>query len=338
MSHVNPHISNQIKVRENRVKSVSYYVDGILHKRDDFILSEAITLLESNQSTHKEVAFQVLSECFQNRNTSCIRVGVTGSPGVGKSTFIEYLGKKTISEGKRIAVLTVDPSSQEKKGSILGDKTRMNDLHNYDSVFIRPSPSSTYLGGLHRYTSEAIWLCEAAGYDMVIVETVGVGQSEIEISDITDYNLLLVAPTAGDSLQGVKMGIMEVADMIIIHKADGIGLSLAQDQQNAIMDALHTLHRNVPVVLHSSLRPNDGESMLTRFHELVKDQPKQENRKKQYQKWLRKRIHQHIVEAVSEQIEGDNSNLKIDVELSKTPIQTYLALLNNLSISVKFAG
>ncbi len=184
------------------------------------LLSKTITLIESTLKSDIEKGNEVLEQCLKKKNNS-IRVGITGVPGVGKSTFIETLGKQLIESGNKVAVLAVDPTSNQSKGSILGDKTRMESLVREKNAFIRPSPSSKSLGGVARKTREAIILCEAAGYNIVLIETVGVGQSEIAVHGMTDFFLLLKIAGAGDELQGIKRGIIEMADAIVINKSDG---------------------------------------------------------------------------------------------------------------------
>jgi len=182
-------------------------------------LARAITLVESGRSDHREQATALLAALGQNREA--LRIGLSGTPGVGKSTFIESFGLMLTGQGLRVAVLAVDPSSSRSGGSILGDKTRMDLLSRDPMAFIRPSPSQTHLGGVARRTREAVALCEAAGFDVVLIETVGVGQSETVVAQMSDLFLLLLAPAGGDELQGVKRGIMEMADIIVINKADG---------------------------------------------------------------------------------------------------------------------
>ena len=182
-------------------------------------LARAITLVESTRAQDRAVAADLLAELGTDRQA--LRIGLSGTPGVGKSTFIEAFGKMLTSQGKRVAVLAVDPSSTRSGGSILGDKTRMDLLSRDPNAFIRPSPSQTQLGGVARRTREAIALCEAAGFDVVLIETVGVGQSETAVAEMSDVFLLLLAPAGGDELQGVKRGIMETCDMILVNKADG---------------------------------------------------------------------------------------------------------------------
>ena len=183
-------------------------------------LARAITLIESTRRDHRAEAGQLLEALMPHTGQS-IRVGISGAPGVGKSTFIEAFGNHIVDQGHKVAVLTVDPSSAISGGSILGDKTRMDRLARDPLAFIRPSPSQTHLGGVARRTREAVALCEAAGFDIVLIETVGVGQSETVVAQMSDIFLLLLAPAGGDELQGVKRGIMEIADLILVNKADG---------------------------------------------------------------------------------------------------------------------
>lgn len=201
-------------------------------------LSTSITLLESTLLSDKEMANQLIQLCLPYTGKS-IRIGITGVPGVGKSTFIESFGKVVLENGSKVAVLTIDPSSSNSGGSILGDKTRMQDLSVMDNVFIRPSAAGNTLGGVARKTRESIFLCEAAGYDIVLIETVGVGQSETMVHSMVDFFLLLMLAGAGDELQGIKRGIMEMADALIITKADGDNLKKAQIASQQYANAMH---------------------------------------------------------------------------------------------------
>ncbi len=217
--------------------SVDEYFEGIL-KSEITILSRAITLVESNLPEHNQIAQELLTKILPYTGNS-IRVGVTGSPGVGKSTFIESLGMYLCESGHKVSVLAVDPSSTITKGSILGDKTRMEHLSRHPNAFIRPSPSGGVLGGVGRKTRESILLCEAAGFDVVFVETVGVGQSEVLVRSMVDFFLLLILPGGGDELQGFKKGSVELADAIVINKADGENLSLAKLTMKEYKQAIH---------------------------------------------------------------------------------------------------
>jgi LAO/AO transport system kinase len=208
-------------------------------------LARAITLVESTRRDHRDEARALLEELMPHTGGS-IRVGISGSPGVGKSTFIEALGNHLVDEGHRVAVLTVDPSSAISGGSILGDKTRMETLSRRPEAYIRPSPSGNTLGGVTRRSRETLLLCEAARFDVIIVETVGVGQSETKVADMTDMFVLLLLPGGGDQLQGIKRGIMELADLILINKADGDTEALAAQSAIEYRNALQLLRPRSP--------------------------------------------------------------------------------------------
>ena len=229
--------AKKIQSRRSKQPSVDAYVEGILQGSIPF-LSKAITLIESTNPKHQEKANQILEKCLPHANKS-VRIGITGVPGVGKSTFIETFGKHLTSQGKKVAVLAVDPSSSVNKGSILGDKTRMEELVNDKNAFIRPSPSGSSLGGVAQKTRESIVLCEAAGFDTIIIETVGVGQSETMVHSMVDFFLLLKIAGAGDELQGIKRGIIEMADAIVINKADGENIKNAKIAKVEFSRALH---------------------------------------------------------------------------------------------------
>lgn len=213
------------------------YTEGI-RSGNRTILSKAITLVESSLPKHQAIAQEVIEDCLPYAGNS-IRIGITGVPGVGKSTFIEALGSYLTKQGHKLAVLAIDPSSEKTKGSILGDKTRMEKLATDPNAFIRPSPSAGSLGGVARKTKEIIILCEAAGFDTIIVETVGVGQSETAVHSMVDFFLLLMLAGAGDELQGIKRGIMEMADALVINKADGDNIQKAEMARQEYLNALH---------------------------------------------------------------------------------------------------
>lgn len=223
--------------------SVDQYVTGI-QANNRVILSRGITLVESQRPRDIVLAQQVLAQLMSRPTNKTIRIGITGSPGVGKSTFIESFGKYLTSLGKKVAVLAIDPSSQKTRGSIMGDKTRMEELVRDPLAYIRPSASGSTLGGVARKTRESILLCEAAGYEVVIVETVGVGQSEVAVKEMTDFFLLLMLAGAGDELQGIKKGIMEMTDTIAITKADGDNIKQAKRARVEYMTALHLFPPN----------------------------------------------------------------------------------------------
>ncbi len=222
---------------QSKELSVNEYFEGILHGNRT-ILSRAVTLIESNKSAHQQIAQKIISRCLPYSGKS-VRIGITGVPGSGKSTFIESFGTYLTSLGKKLAVLAIDPSSERSKGSILGDKTRMEELSADPNAYIRPSPSSGSLGGVARKTRETILLCEAAGFDTILIETVGVGQSETVVHSMVDFFLLLQISGAGDELQGIKRGIMEMADTIVINKADGDNIHRANTAAALYKNALH---------------------------------------------------------------------------------------------------
>ncbi|MFB7157472.1 methylmalonyl Co-A mutase-associated GTPase MeaB [Lysinibacillus sp. NPDC056232] len=208
-------------------------------------LSKAITLIESSNATHKVQAQELLQELLPHTGNS-VRIGITGVPGAGKSSFIEAFGTMLCEMGKKVAVLAIDPSSSLSGGSILGDKTRMEELVRKPNAFVRPSPSAGTLGGVHKKTRETMLVCEAAGYDVILIETVGVGQSETYVRGMVDFFLLLVLTGAGDELQGMKKGIMELADAIVVHKADGDNVRLAKKTVSEYKQILHFLQPATP--------------------------------------------------------------------------------------------
>jgi len=235
-------VSPYLKVKRKKRLSVDEYVAEIL-AGNRVVLSQAITLIESKAPQDIVIANQIIEKCMLHSGNS-IRIGITGVPGAGKSTFIEAFGKYLTSIGKKLAVLAVDPSSERSKGSILGDKTRMEELSVDPNAFIRPSPSGLTLGGVARKTRESIILCEAAGFDVIIIETVGVGQSETVVKSMVDFFLLLMLSGAGDELQGIKRGIMEMADALIITKADGDNIAKATAAKALYKSALQLFPKN----------------------------------------------------------------------------------------------
>ena len=245
--HVNPGVDQPSSINEqflqhlpkskNKILDFDSYINGI-KSGNISILSRAITLIESSLSAHQEMAQAIIEACLSLSGNS-IRIGISGVPGAGKSTFIESFGEYLCSQGKKLAVLAIDPSSERSKGSILGDKTRMEKLSVHKNAYIRPSPSAGTLGGVARKTRESIILCEAAGFDTIFIETVGVGQSETAAKSMGDFFMVLMLAGAGDELQGIKRGIMEMADALLINKADGDNLKKAEMAASEYKNALH---------------------------------------------------------------------------------------------------
>lgn len=240
---------------------------------DKLALSKAITWTESSKNIHRQLSQKILDNLQPIRHKT-VRIGITGVPGAGKSTFIEAFGTFLIQKGHKVAVLTIDPSSQKSKGSILGDKTRMEALSAMDSAYIRPSASGMTLGGLNSHTFESIQLCEAAGYDVIIIETVGVGQNEVEVKQVSDFFLFLALAGAGDELQGVKRGIMEMCHGIIVNKADGDNLPFAKRAQSQIQHALqflpqHDFEWKTPVLLVSSTEKVGIENVWNKINSFI---------------------------------------------------------------------
>jgi LAO/AO transport system kinase len=262
-----PSVNPNLKRIKRQNLSVAEYIKGIT-TGDRIVLSRAITLVESQLYKHMGQAQKIIEGCLPFTGRS-IRIGITGVPGVGKSSFIESIGVYLASMGHRLAVLAIDPSSERSKGSILGDKTRMEVLSAQANAFIRPSPSAGTLGGVARKTRESILLCEAAGYDVIFVETVGVGQSEIAVHSMVDFFLLLVLSGAGDELQGIKRGIMEMADMIVITKSDGSNIENANRALAEYTSALNLFPPSEsgwkPRVLTCSAKDNTGIKQIWEY-------------------------------------------------------------------------
>jgi LAO/AO transport system kinase len=257
---INLEAVNQLKKAKKQQHSTTQLLDGI-RKGDISMLGKAITLVESSLESHQNPAQELIAACLPFSGKA-FRLGITGVPGAGKSTFIEALGLHIIKGGGKLAVLAIDPSSERSRGSILGDKTRMEELAGSPRAYIRPSPSGGTLGGVARKTRETIILCEAAGFDTIFVETVGVGQSETAVHSMVDFFLLVMLAGAGDELQGIKRGIMEMADAIVINKADGNNIQKARRAQAEFANALHLFppaHSGwVPKVLTCSSLYNKG--------------------------------------------------------------------------------
>lgn len=294
-------VAHQIQQFRRKQPSAEELIAGIL-KGDKTALSRAITLVESTNPEHLEKANEVIKGCLPYANNSN-RIGITGVPGVGKSTFIEAFGTYLTSIGKKVAVLAVDPSSSISHGSILGDKTRMEELVKDENAYIRPSASGDTLGGVARKTRETIILCEACGFDTIIIETVGVGQSETAVHSMVDFFLLLKISGAGDELQGIKRGIMEMADTIVINKADGDNIAKAKLAKTEFSRALHLFPAKssgwIPKVTTCSAYEQTGIDaiwdIISEYLELVKaNHYFEEKRQNQNQFWMMETINEHL--------------------------------------------
>ena len=319
--------------------SVSDYVDGVLNC-DRALLAQAITLIESLNDDHRATADAVLNELLIQKQDS-IRIGITGVPGVGKSTFIESFGKQLTSLDHKVAVLAVDPTSSRTGGSILGDKTRMQELSRDKNAFIRPSPTSGTLGGVTRVTRETIVLCEAAGFDVILVETVGVGQSEIMVSQMVDFFLALMLPGAGDELQGIKKGILEIADMIAVNKADG---EMKNAANRAVMEYQHALEilnpksaNWKPRSLSCSAFNGDGLAAIWEticdYKRLLKDAGEwQEKRKSQQVEWMWAIIRERILSKIETNEKVQSLVPQLELQVAESKLTPALAALEILTI------
>ena len=319
--------------------SVSDYVDGVLNC-DRALLAQAITLIESLNDDHRATADAVLKELLI-QNQDSIRIGITGVPGVGKSTFIENFGKQLTSLDHKVAVLAVDPTSSRTGGSILGDKTRMQELSRDKNAFIRPSPTSGTLGGVTRVTRETIVLCEAAGFDVILVETVGVGQSEIMVSQMVDFFLALMLPGAGDELQGIKKGILEIADMIAVNKADGEMKNAANRAVREYQHALDILNPKSanwkPRSLSCSAYTGDGLvaiwETICDYKRLLKDAGEwQEKRKSQQVEWMWAIIRERILSKIETNEKVQSLVPQLELQVAESKLTPALAALEILTI------
>ena len=300
-NQINKKISDSVNpdyyIKKGKLNNADEYADGI-KKGDRSTLSRAITLIESTKNEYRELGQAILEKCYGLAGHS-IRIGITGVPGVGKSTFIEKFGMHLIEQGKKVAVLAIDPSSSITKGSILGDKTRMETLAVHENAYVRPTPAAGILGGVAGKTREAILLCEASGFDIIIVETVGVGQSETSVKSMVDFFLLLMLAGAGDELQGIKRGIMETTDMIVINKADGENIHNANRARLEYQQALSLFppqpsEWKAPVKTASSL-DNTGirevwDVLKQYYNQVTQNGFFANNRKNQSVQWLHEAI------------------------------------------------
>ncbi len=293
------------------------YIDGFKNK-DRTILARAITLIESSHPEHQKLSQELLKSILPQTGSSR-RIGISGTPGVGKSTFIEAFGKLLTSKNKSLAVLTVDPTSQVSGGSILGDKTRMNELAIDNLAFIRPSPSGETLGGVAKRTRESLLLCEAFGFDYVLIETVGVGQSETQVAQMVDLFIMLLQPGAGDDLQGIKRGILEMVDMVVVTKDDGDQEKIIQKAKHDYQQALHILRHegwHPPVLSCSSLTKKGFLEIQIVIDSYFKDQKAliEEKRNKQGLNWMWQLIQEGLREYFLNKT-GEKNLKKIEAEL-----------------------
>jgi len=303
------------------------YAEGVL-SGDRAMLGRAITLIESNNLKHQAMAQDVLLKLLPSTGKAR-RIGITGVPGVGKSTTIEALGKNLTKAGHKVAVLAVDPTSSRTGGSILGDKTRMAELSSDENAFIRPSPSSGTLGGVTRKTRETMVLCEAAGFDVILVETVGIGQSETAVSEMVDFFLVLMVPAAGDELQGIKKGVLEIADMIAVNKADGATELLAQKAATEYRAAFHILTPTTaswspPVITISGLKNIGLDALWENIEEhhtkLSETGEFDEKRRSQQVRWMWAMLDERMMNALkaNEKVAKRLPQLEKDVMSGKT--------------------
>lgn len=319
---VNPYLKPR---KRKRLLTVDEYVDGIL-KGNVTVLSQAVTLVESVNTQHYALAQEVIEKCLPYAGKSK-RIGITGVPGAGKSTSIDVFGLHVLKRGGKLAVLAIDPSSELTKGSILGDKTRMEKLSQQENAFIRPSPSAGSLGGVARKTRETIVLCEAAGYDNIFVETVGVGQSETAVHSMVDFFLLIQLAGTGDELQGIKRGIMEMADGIVINKADGDNIDRAKLAAAQFKNALHLFplppSKWSPEVLTYSgyfeLNIDKVWNMIDRYFAFVKQSGYFERRRHEQEKYW-------MIESINEQLKANFYN---NPEIARMLIEKEQMVLDN---------
>lgn len=305
---INQRAVHNLKKAKRTLPSTEDLFHG-LRKGDISMLGQAITLVESSLDAHQKAAQDLISACLPYSGKA-FRLGITGVPGAGKSTFIEALGKHIIEKGGKLAVLAIDPSSKRSKGSILGDKTRMEDLAGDSRAYIRPSPTGGTLGGVARKTRETIILCEAAGFDILFVETVGVGQSETAVHGMVDFFLLIMLAGAGDELQGIKRGIMEMADAIVINKADGNNIQKARRAQAEFANALHLFPPSpsgwTPLVKTCSSLYNKGISeiweMANEFLAFASDRGYLEHKRQEQSRFW---MHETIKEGIYNQVFND---------------------------------
>jgi len=336
-------INPNLNLKSKTLRSVDDYLSG-LKNGDRFILSEVLTLIESNNPVQRKVGDEILNKINSNVNSQSIRIGITGSPGAGKSTFIEALGSMLTSMGKRVAVLAIDPSSTKSHGSILGDKTRMYSLSSDERAFVRPTASANILGGVAKATKESIALCEAAGYEIILVESVGVGQSETELANLVDLYLLLLLPGGGDGVQGIKRGVVELADLLVINKYDGDSKIIAEKSKKDFASAIRLFHHelegwNVPVTLCSSLKKERiGEvwAQIENFISLSKSLGYfEQKRNKQDQIWIENQVKIKMMQRAEELFSLKNHSQKINQKEEESVFELLHRISNEIDSDFK---
>jgi LAO/AO transport system kinase len=329
------HLNSNFKRKHRPSYTLEQYVLGI-EAGDTSALSQAITLLESEHMSQLKLASELVSAVLQRKSApnKSLRIGVTGVPGVGKSTFIESFGYYLAENGFKVAVLAIDPSSQKSGGSILGDKTRMERLVQHPNVFIRPSPSKGTLGGVAKATRESMMLCEAAGYSIILIETVGVGQSEIAVRGMVDFFLLLMLAGAGDELQGIKRGIMEMADALVITKAEDENLAMAQKAMSVYKNALHLFPTNesgwIPQVEMCSSLTDFNIDRVWKMVESYQNQMiltgyLERNRQQQAKFWLNERIIELLKSSFFSQPRISEALEELEIQVINGTISPFLA-------------
>ena len=330
MTYVAPKKFRKKRQQQVDIKQLASEVRG--GKRTS--LSKAITLIESSNHEHKVLAQNLLQELLPFTGNS-IRIGITGVPGAGKSTFIEAFGTMLCEMGKKVAVLAIDPSSTISGGSVLGDKTRMEHLSRHQNAFVRPSPSAGTLGGVHKKTRETMLLCEAAGYDIILIETVGVGQSETYVRGMVDFFLLLVLTGAGDELQGLKKGIMELADGIVVHKADGDNVKKAKKTVQEYRKILHFLQpstpgwesKAVPVSSYEKKGLEEVWEMILSFEKQMKESSYWfTRRREQTSDWFHSMITDHLIDSFF----GNKENKELVKKLEEEILQGKLTVTQGI--------
>ncbi len=338
-SPVHSGAAERLRSARKRDHSADYFAEGIL-SGNRTVLSQAITVIESSLETHRKTARRIIEKCLPHSGNS-VRIGITGVPGVGKSSFIEAFGSHLTSRGHRLAVLAIDPSSERSGGSIMGDKTRMETLTADPNAFIRPSPSGGTLGGVARKTRESVILCEAAGFDRVIIETVGVGQSETAVHSMVDFFLLLMLPGAGDELQGIKRGIMEMADLIAINKADGNNIERANLAKAEYRNALQLFPPSPsgwkPEVITCSARLKTGmeqiDGLISSYSGFTGESGYfSQRRNEQSRYWM----YESVNEQLKMQFYGDPETGRFAAELEKQVLENRISSFAAASELIRF--